>query len=244
VCGVRDRRVTPPNVTDALVALSDTDRFAIFLTWGQQCVWCKRPLTFREMEIDHLIPKSLNDYELAEALALHGLPETYAVESKSNLAPSCHICNQNKARRLPPAAPAMTLLLETAKKLESEVEKRATSFAARKGLDHALGVVLATAAAGGLDNKAREQLREALDVIAPSVIETGALAPDKEVALHPAMQKVWGAWSVVTALSDEVALVTDGKRAGYVGTDISWMCSRCQSYGPWKGIICQVCGSS
>lgn len=59
--------------------------------------------------------------------------ESYAIEPKANLAPSCHICNQDKAR-FRPTAPGMTLLLDTAEKRQSHVERWAASFAARRVL--------------------------------------------------------------------------------------------------------------
>ena len=61
--------------------------------------------------------------------------------------------------------------------------------------------------------------------------------------LHPALGLVYGEWRVVRELSEQVAYVTDGERAGYTGTDKSFMCGHCGSYGPWRnGIICLTCG--
>lgn len=225
------------------MAVADNARLAIFLAWGQECAWCHRPLTFREMEIDHLIPESLDDEELAAVIAMHSLPADYGLQEWRNLIPACHVCNQDKSRRIAPQTPRMGLLLEDAEKRAPEIEKHAAAFTKKKGFDKALGVVLATAAAGALDADAAQQLRAALEVIEPTLIEAGAVAPNAEVALHPAMQKIWGDWQLLSALSEEVAFVTDGERAGYIGTDISFMCSQCGSYGPWNGIICLVCGN-
>lgn len=60
--------------------------------------------------------------------------------------------------------------------------------------------------------------------------------------LHPALELLYGKWRLAEALSDQVARVTDGERLGYTGTDISFMCGNCGSYGPWNGVICLVCG--
>jgi hypothetical protein len=175
---------------------------------------CRTPLTFRGTEVEHLIPKSLKGEALEEALTMHGLPDDYDLEAIPNLAPSCRGCNSDKSKRIPPNVPAIVLLLEKSKELQPAIEKRAAGLASKKNVDYALGIILATVEAAEVDTDARARLQDAMDVLAPVLAEMGASAPEEEVALHPAMEKILGEWKLVAALSDNVAVVTDGKGAG------------------------------
>jgi hypothetical protein len=49
----------------------------------------------------------------------------------------------------------------------------------------------------------------------------------------------------IERIEGNMAYVTDGKRTGRTPIKdhgISFKCSRCESYGPWNGIICLSCG--
>lgn len=116
-------------------------RLAVFIEWGQRCTWCHQPLSYFEMELDHLIPKGLSGRALREALYQHGLPTDYKVHSTRNLVPSCRPCNASKSKRLPPTAPGVALLLEQASQHAPEVEKRAAKWKTARGLERALGEI-------------------------------------------------------------------------------------------------------
>src|SRR3712207_3691898 len=99
--------------------LDDLVRLALFEAWDARCVWCRQPLFFNQMEVEHLIPKSLgehgNEQSKAEVLRLHGLDAQYDVHALENLAPSCRPCNGGKGDRPPPDAPSITLQLGRAR---------------------------------------------------------------------------------------------------------------------------------
>jgi hypothetical protein len=227
-----------------MAAVSDATRLALFLAWGQRCVWCKLPLTFRDMEVEHLIPKSLADEKLTAVLTQHGLPDDYDLYATANLAPSCGGCNSGKGARLPPDTPIVSLLLELARERAPKIEADAQAFATQQKVDVALGVIMATAESGALDGEAKSMLRDAVDTLAPVLEDAFDSDATFKVALHPAMSLLFEPtrWRIVSVQSPEVATVSDGRVGGFTGTHWSFACSYCGSHGPWNGIICLTCG--
>jgi 5-methylcytosine-specific restriction endonuclease McrA len=128
--------------------LSDATRFAVTI-WPTKCVWCGRPLAYREMQIEHLIPKYLvNDgaaaperraKELAELLELHKLPKDFDLHSEENLAPSCGPCNAQKGDGRPPGV--VGILLSRAAEYAEDVRKNATTTMSKQKFQNALGVL-------------------------------------------------------------------------------------------------------
>lgn len=69
-------------------------RKAAWAAWGSEaeCVWCRRPLTFDTMTLEHLVPKSKGGSDRLD-----------------NLAPACRKCNSGRGnRRTPPTIPPAT----------------------------------------------------------------------------------------------------------------------------------------
>ncbi len=91
-------------------------RCGLFVAWNEQCAWCTVPLRFSDLQIDHVIPKSLSGKALAECLALHSLAPDYDREASYNLVPACAKCNGpgGKGWKTPPRTPAISLLLQKA----------------------------------------------------------------------------------------------------------------------------------
>lgn len=159
-------------------------RLALFDVWGQSCRWCRRPLTYAEMEVDHLIPKSLTGSALGDALAQHGLPADYDLDATVNLVPSCRPCNGLKGSRPPPTAPIIATLLEMARRRAPKAEALATSFAGQRELDRALGVIRAAVASGVMTEDARRTLDEAV-AFARAAVAAVTGAPAAKLRLHP-----------------------------------------------------------
>jgi len=61
-----------------------TNREAIWYKYGKRCAYCGRKIKFKEMQIDHIIPKSWNKE---------------SPDDPSNLNPSCKRCNFYKSNR-------------------------------------------------------------------------------------------------------------------------------------------------
>jgi hypothetical protein len=91
-------------------------RMAIYRSWKSKCWFCTTPTDFRDIQIDHLIPRAsgLNN----EVKADYDLPEDFDVDDPMNLAPICGNCNRDKGTRHL-QVPRLGL------KLEQAAEKRA-----------------------------------------------------------------------------------------------------------------------
>ncbi|MFV8137400.1 HNH endonuclease [Mycolicibacterium senegalense] len=59
---------------------------ALAEAWGMKCYWCKTPKLFRDLQIDHMIPRNPRG----------GTDLGFDVDAAANLAPICGPCNQEK----------------------------------------------------------------------------------------------------------------------------------------------------
>ena len=58
------------------------DRQAVYKKYDGHCAYCGRPISFKEMQVDHFIPKN--------GWGEHG------TDDMTNLMPSCRMCNHYK----------------------------------------------------------------------------------------------------------------------------------------------------
>jgi 5-methylcytosine-specific restriction endonuclease McrA len=91
-------------------------RVALFEAYSEICQWCKHPLVFADMQIDHIFPENSTPEKLAEMIEMHGQPSDFDVHATYNLVPTCGPANRHKSDRIPPVAPIITFMLETARK--------------------------------------------------------------------------------------------------------------------------------
>lgn len=61
-------------------------RLALAEAWGHRCYWCRTPKTFRDLQIDHIIPRNPPG----------GADADVDVDAAANLAPICGACNTEK----------------------------------------------------------------------------------------------------------------------------------------------------
>ncbi|MBB4231015.1 HNH endonuclease [Rhizobium mongolense] len=71
-------------------------REAIWLAHNQACFYCKRPIQFEEVEIDHFIKRSMSAEEFAELVAEGAIKTDFNLESLENLVPACPPHNRDK----------------------------------------------------------------------------------------------------------------------------------------------------
>lgn len=220
-------------------------RLAIFVACRERCVWCSRPLQFSEMEVEHLIPKSLAEDDLVHVLAAHGLPPDYDLNGLQNFASSCRPCNAGKGRKPPPSAPLISLLLQEAQARVPEVERSATEFREGGRLEVAIATIESVASDRALNADEVKRLESAARALAPVISRTAIGRGPRTIHLHPTMTLlVAGAdrWEIVRELGRETVVVSDGRFTGVTGTDASFICPFCGSHGPWDGVICRTCG--
>jgi len=79
--------------------ISTEKRHAIWLAHAQKCSYCRRPLSFGELDIDHIIPEAIgsNESRVAQVKRELGLPAKFDCLSINNMLPAHRSCNRAKS---------------------------------------------------------------------------------------------------------------------------------------------------
>lgn len=116
-------------------------RHAIWLAHYRRCVYCSEPLSFAEVDIDHVIPESLaGKPELPEILASLGLSAEFDLSSIQNLLPAHRRCNLTKTSDVFKEASAR-FFLHLAEKASANVQKLVASKKERENRENLLSRV-------------------------------------------------------------------------------------------------------
>jgi 5-methylcytosine-specific restriction endonuclease McrA len=230
--------------------ISDATRFAIYTKWPQKCVWCQEPVAYRDVEIDHMIPKSLADAsaddaaerakELEELIRLHGLPADFDVHSEENLAPSCRRCNGFKGDRPPPVSGFVGLVLERAAGYADGVRKSAATAVSQKKFQNALGVISVSDLS---DPEFVESIREYRSELEELLATLEVKAERVDLGADIVAESLDGRWTLFQSLANGVRVVVDPEsgRGGYTGPGFGFQCPYCGHSGPWNGTVCMAC---
>ena len=108
-------------------AFTPQERWAIWEAHRGCCFWCGEQLPFRAVTIDHIIPESTSDEDLASARVEYGLPRAFALNDFPNWVPSHTTCNSSKKNQRFRASPAMIKAFADAERRS----KRARTLAQR-----------------------------------------------------------------------------------------------------------------
>lgn len=107
-------------------------RAAIWQAHGQRCIYCTELVPFSDLDIDHVIPRSLLDrqQQLVHLKEEYGLSETFDVDGLGNLVPSHRHCNLQKLGQILPKNRALHFLsiaeakAAKAQKIETEIKRQ------------------------------------------------------------------------------------------------------------------------
>ena len=115
----------------------------------------------KTVEIDHIVPESLKDDELAfaEARRQLGLQDDFDVNSFENWMPACRSCNSKKSKMLWHPSLQVQLVLQRAGQKASEVKKNANTLVSDRRLYSALSALTRANEQGELPEDVKEQLR-------------------------------------------------------------------------------------
>ncbi|MGA3080027.1 MAG: HNH endonuclease signature motif containing protein [Terracidiphilus sp.] len=82
--------------------LSGVERIAIWTAHSKRCAYCEEPLKYADLEIDHIIPRSLRNkpQELQNLFAQLSLHANFNLDSIDNLLPAHGGCNIRKKARV------------------------------------------------------------------------------------------------------------------------------------------------
>jgi hypothetical protein len=89
------------------------ERYAIWQTYGMVCIYCEEPVSFKELEIDHILPESLNadPNKLIGIIKDYEIGDEFGINSYYNWVPSHHKCNRRKSDKLYSKSSALHFLL-------------------------------------------------------------------------------------------------------------------------------------
>ncbi len=78
---------------------NDKFRECLWKVHGQRCFYCENPITFVELEIDHVVPEYLlnNPSEFEKVKKGYALEENFKIAGIENLVPACSKCNGKKS---------------------------------------------------------------------------------------------------------------------------------------------------
>jgi len=124
-------------------------RIAIWRAHSQRCVYCGEPLSFRELDIDHIIPEDLKDdeCEFQRVKVDCGLPLDFDINSSANFLPVHRHCNRTKSNQILQPVRAL-YFLEVALGKEPAVRKHIQALALQSQKDKVLAAVAAALETG------------------------------------------------------------------------------------------------
>ena len=128
----------------------------------RKCIYCKKPKLSFEIEVDHIIPESLdgNPGARTKLFASHGIPLDHPIQDYENFAPSCGPCNRDKSDDILPVGQLGIILAKVAKALP-RLRARLENEQAKIGLDKVLRLITSAVSSkqwsvGDLTNRLRE----------------------------------------------------------------------------------------
>jgi len=104
---------------------SPIQRMAIWKAYKGKCEYCRELIPFSDLEIDHILPKSLldNPDELERIKLEYGLGSEFEINSYYNGIPSCKKCNRTKSDRIYSKSATFHFLEMVAKPKYEEIRK-------------------------------------------------------------------------------------------------------------------------
>jgi 5-methylcytosine-specific restriction endonuclease McrA len=107
-------------------------RAAIWRAHERRCIYCTELVTFCDLDIDHIIPRSLLNcqQELVRLKKDYGLSKTFDIDGLGNLVPSHRHCNLQKHGQVLPKNRALHFLsiaeakAAKAQKIETEIRRQ------------------------------------------------------------------------------------------------------------------------
>lgn len=101
--------------------VGEFERVAIWTVHSKRCAYCGEPLSYADLEIDHILPVTLakNPGKLKEMFSQLALPPDFSIGALPNLLPAHGICNSRKRDRVFSESNARFFLEIAAQKLRN-----------------------------------------------------------------------------------------------------------------------------
>jgi hypothetical protein len=104
-------------------------RFGLWQAYKKKCAVCSEPIKYIQLQIDHIIPESIerDAMELKKVLSIFSLNKDFEINSLYNLRPACGFCNREKSYYIAPEEITAKLLRKASTK-KRDVEREAKRF--------------------------------------------------------------------------------------------------------------------
>lgn len=232
---------------------SDSERWAVFSVYGQHCYLCRRPIDFRSMVVDHIIPEQLltEPEELKAILKAFNLPSTFDLNAFGNWLPACGPCNTSKSASRFEPSPLIQLQLQRARTLAPKASASAAATVTNRQIGSAFAAL----------SRASANQKVSAAELGPLVSDFLKAHPDIAQLVRDTLDQAKLTFSVTSQpvlelrLAENATVVFSEGGAelvhGRYGTgyrprgeeiDPSFYCARCGSLGPWNGARCMSCG--
>lgn len=161
-------------------------RLALHEVAGKKCVWCTEPVTYADMQIDHLIYKTIDDAALRNLIDAFTLRADFSVHETYNLVPVHASCNRVKSNKPLPVNALHAAILQAAADRATEVERKAESY--KKLLSSDTSKVFATIDAHRADPEIMKKFRDHIlatssqEMVAEPMLEF-MLMPDLKISI-------------------------------------------------------------
>ena len=98
----------------AAQAFTTPHRHAIWAAYGYKCFYCREPLGWDGVQVDHVVPEYLakEPQDRARVFRDLGLPDDWSLTADQNLVAACDQCNARKRDRIPEPKQVMLWLTE------------------------------------------------------------------------------------------------------------------------------------
>lgn len=150
---------------------NDVLRHVLVTVWNDQCYLCHRLFGDDPAQIDHIVPQDCSEDTLVTMKDKYALTGDFDVHLPYNLAPIHGSCNGRKSNRDLTNLPVIGAVLDRARKLAPDVERRVRAFETRRGLS---GALLKAAQVDLSDEKTREAFKAGAPAIVQRLISLGA----------------------------------------------------------------------
>lgn len=198
---------------------------------------CSRPIDLQSMEVDHVVPESLegNPIRLAQVLRDLGRPDAFDIQSFANWLPACRGCNGRKLDTIFEPSPIVQLCLQRAAKHAAKAAALAEEVVSNRKISNALGVLQRADEKGLLTEATRNAIVPLIEFQtthrAPEVVgEPIRLTPLFEVLSdNGRIQVVRGPYGVGGRATPMTGFAPQG-------------CVNCGSIAAWNGVRCVICG--
>jgi hypothetical protein len=157
--------------------VSHAARYAIWEAYGGRCIYCGDLVRYRDVELDHIVPRSVTADDLRALLVAAGLSSDWDVKGLQNTVPSCRSCNRTKSNHR--SSPRQVLLLTTIAEARLPLVRSLSEKFARQASADRVRALLEEALAGGTiswqdinEHRPADDARCAIRLSAPVEIST------------------------------------------------------------------------